>query len=63
MGGWCSVNGPDNWMDENEAAFDCNKPLTADLYICGGQPDLHCTVFRKCPQPSSGFKGDENNSN
>jgi hypothetical protein len=71
MTGWCSINaakfGPDVEMDENEASFDCKttikNPELADWYICGGDPKLHGWDFRACPQPTSGFKGNENDSN
>jgi hypothetical protein len=66
MTGWCSVNGPHNGMDENEASFDCittiKDPELADWYICGGDPQLHDWDFRECPQPDSGFKGNENST-
>jgi len=68
MKGFCSAGGPDvGGMDENEASFDCvitlKDPELADWYICGGTPESHGTDFRKCPQPTSGYKGNENNSN
>jgi hypothetical protein len=70
MTGWCSVEapkfGPFVQMDENEASFDCNKtikdPELADWYICGGIPERQGTDFRECPQPTSGFRGNENST-
>ena len=51
----------------NEASFDCDKtikdPESADWYVCGGSPELHGADYRKCPQPTSGMKGNEDNSN
>jgi hypothetical protein len=66
--GFCSAGGPDiGGMDENEASFDCVKtikdPESADWYVCGGQPEMHGKEYRDCPAPSSGVKGNENNSN
>ena len=50
-------------MDENEASFDCNRaikdPESADWYVCGGPPERHGADFRECPQPTSGFEGNE----
>jgi hypothetical protein len=68
MQGWCTAAGTHaGGMEENEASFDCKTtikdPELADWYICGGDPKLHGTDFRKCPQPTSGYKGNENNSN
>jgi hypothetical protein len=68
MQGWCTAAGTHaGGMDENEASFDCKTtikdPELADWYICGGDPELHGTDFRECPQPTSGYKGTENNSN
>ena len=68
MHGFCSAGGPDvGGMDENEASFDCVKtikdPESADWYVCGGRPELHGAEYRDCPAPSSGVKGNENNSN
>jgi hypothetical protein len=67
MGGFCSIVEVNSAMDENEAAFDCRKaikdPESADWYVCGGTPERHGADFRECPQPVSGYKGNENDSN
>ena len=63
MQGFCSVFGFHGGMDENEASFDCVKtikdPESADWYVCGGWPSNHGADYRKCPQPTSGVKGNE----
>ena len=70
MQGWCSTMKsaePGDHGMENEASFDCDKtikdPESADWYVCGGSPELHGADYRKCPQPTSGMKGNEDNSN
>jgi hypothetical protein len=64
--GFCSVVGPDSGMDENEASFDCTTtikdPESADWYVCGGPSERHGADFRECPQPTSGYKGNENST-
>jgi hypothetical protein len=66
MKGFCSVTGPNTGMDENEASFDCTttlkNPDEADWYVCGGTPERHGTDFRECPQPTSGYKANENST-